>query len=63
MTRTKKIKASDYRFERPMPIQEHHYFVNSLRQALGLEPLYATESKETPWYAEFLGDGNRRASQ
>lgn len=54
-----KKKASEYRFVRPMTKGEHQHFVNSLRHALGLMPLYG-EAKNTPWYIPFMGDGNRR---
>lgn len=54
-----RIKTSTYRFVRPMTKEQHQHFVNSLRHALGLMPLYGVP-KETPWNFDQIGDGNRR---
>lgn len=42
-----------------MNAKQHQHFVNSLRHALGLLPLYG-QPKHTPWFIPFQGTGNRR---
>jgi len=61
MAMPKKIQVAETRFVRAMTPEQHRHFVNSLRHALGLLPLYG-QPKETPWYVPFMGDGNRRAT-
>lgn len=48
---------------REMSRSEHQAFANALRQALGLEVLYGRSkpvAESLPWWAPFMGDGNRR---
>lgn len=44
--------------KKKMTAEQHQHFVNSLRQVLGLKPLYG-QPKHTPWFIPFLGTGNR----
>jgi hypothetical protein len=48
----------------PMARTEHYGFVNALRGALGLGPLYGRELLDAPdrnpWWADFMGTGNAK---
>jgi hypothetical protein len=45
-----------------MTPDEQQVFVNALREALGLGPLYGKtlEVESDPWWAPYMGTGNRQ---
>ncbi len=46
-----------------MTAEQSQAFANSLRECLGLDPLYGKtkpENQPWPWWAPYLGTGNRQ---